>query len=50
MKSICFLPPKMGSFQALTLIASAHTIDIIGSSGNRYVLPVFDHFYFTRTH
>ena len=45
MKSICFLPPKMGPFQALSLIASAHTRDIIGSSGNRYIFPLFDNFY-----
>ena len=30
---------------ALPLIASAHTSDIIGSSGNRYIFPVFDNFY-----
>ena len=42
MKSICFLPPKMGPFQALSVIASAHTRDIIGSSGNRYIFPLFD--------
>ena len=45
MESICFLPPKMGPFQALSLIASAHTRDIIGSSGNRYIFPIFDNFY-----
>ena len=45
MKSIWFLPPKMGPFQALSFIASAHTSDIIGSSGNRYILPVFDNLY-----
>ena len=45
MKSIWCLPPKMGPFQALSLIASAHTTDIIGSCGNRYIFPVFDNFY-----
>ena len=45
MKSISFLPPKMGPFQALSLIASAHTSDIIGSSGNRYIFRVYDNFY-----
>ena len=45
MKSICFLPPKICPFRALSLIASAHTRDIIGSSGNRYIFPLFDHFY-----
>ena len=35
---------KMGPFHALSLIASAHTSDIIGSSGNRYIFPVFDNF------
>ena len=45
MKSIWFLWSKMGPFQALPLIASAHTSDIIGSSGNRYIFPVFNNFY-----
>ena len=45
MKSICFLPPKMGPFQGLSLIASAHTRYIIGSSGNRCIFPLFDNFY-----
>ena len=45
MKSICFLPPKMGPFQALSLIASAHTRYIIESSKNRYIFPLFDNFY-----
>ena len=45
MKSIWFLSPKMGPFQALSLIASAHTSDIIGSSGKWDIFPVFDNFY-----
>ena len=45
MESIWFLPPKMGPFQALSLITIAHTSDIIGSSGNRYIFPVFDNIY-----
>ena len=45
MKSIWFLWSKLGPFRALPLIASAHTSDIIGSSGNRYIFPVFDNFY-----
>ena len=45
MKSICFLPPRMGPFQAMSLIASAYTSDIVRSSGNRYIFPVFDNFY-----
>ena len=42
MKSVWFLSLKMGPFQALP---SATTNDNIGSSGNRYIFPVFDNFY-----